>query len=252
VSFKNPLYTSQTSTIGPVALLEVIKNSNKKIKYYQASSSEMYGGIDENKLNEESKFIPKSPYAVGKVFAHEMTKVYRESYDLFAVNGILFNHESPFRGETFVTRKITRAVGRISCGIQSKLTLGNLSASRDWGFAGDYVEGMWLMMQHSNPDDWVLATGESHTVEEFLKLSFGKVNLNWEDYVETDEKYYRPNEVGFLLGDSSKAQNELGWELKTSFDQLVNMMVESDIELAKQDKVLLENNLISPTWENPS
>jgi GDPmannose 4,6-dehydratase len=252
VSFKNPLYTSQTSTIGPVALLEVIKNSNKKIKYYQASSSEMYGGIDENKLNEESKFIPKSPYAVGKVFAHEMTKVYRESYDLFAVNGILFNHESPFRGETFVTRKITRAVGRISCGIQSKLTLGNLSASRDWGFAGDYVEGIWLMMQHSNPDDWVLATGESHTVEEFLKLSFGKVNLNWEDYVETDEKYYRPNEVGFLLGDSSKAQNELGWELKTSFDQLVNMMVESDIELAKQDKVLLENNLISPTWENPS
>lgn len=252
VSFKNPLYTSQTSTIGPVALLEVIKNSNKKIKYYQASSSEMYGGIDESKLNEESKFIPKSPYAVGKVFAHEMTKVYRESYDLFAVNGILFNHESPFRGETFVTRKITRAVGRISCGIQSKLTLGNLSASRDWGFAGDYVEGMWLMMQHSNPDDWVLATGESHTVEEFLKLSFGKVNLNWEDYVETDEKYYRPNEVGFLLGDSSKAQNELGWELKTSFDQLVNMMVESDIELAKQDKVLLENNLISPTWENPS
>ena len=252
VSFKNPLYTSQTSTIGPVALLEVIKNSNKKIKYYQASSSEMYGGIDENKLNEESKFIPKSPYAVGKVFAHEMTKVYRESYDLFAVNGILFNHESPFRGETFVTRKITRAVGRISCGIQSKLTLGNLSASRDWGFAGDYVEGMWLMMQHSNPDDWVLATGESHTVEEFLKLSFGKVNLNWEDYVETDEKYYRPNEVGFLLGDSSKAQNKLGWELKTSFDQLVNMMVESDIELAKQDKVLLENNLISPTWENPS
>ena len=252
VSFKNPLYTSQTSTIGPVALLEVIKNSNKKIKYYQASSSEMYGGIDENKLNEDSKFIPKSPYAVGKVFAHEMTKVYRESYDLFAVNGILFNHESPYRGETFVTRKITRAVGRISCGIQSKLTLGNLSASRDWGFAGDYVEGMWLMMQHSNPDDWVLATGESHTVEEFLKLSFNKVNLNWEDYVVTDEKYYRPNEVGFLLGDSSKAQTNLGWELKTSFDQLVNMMVESDLELAKQDKVLLENNLISPTWENPA
>jgi len=252
VSFKNPLYTSQTSTIGPVALLEVIKNSNKNIKYYQASSSEMYGGVDENKLNEESKFIPKSPYAVGKVFAHEMTKVYRESYDLFAVNGILFNHESPFRGETFVTRKITRAVGRISCGIQSKLTLGNLSASRDWGFAGDYVEGMWLMMQHSNPDDWVLATGESHTVEEFLKLSFSKVNLNWEDYVVIDEKYYRPNEVGFLLGDSTKAQNNLGWELKTSFDQLVNMMVESDIELAKQDKVLIKNNLISPTWENPS
>ena len=252
VSFKNPLYTSQTSTVGPVALLEVVKNSDKKIKYYQASSSEMYGGIDNNILNEESKFIPKSPYAVGKVFAHEMTKVYRESYDMFAVNGILFNHESPHRGETFVTRKITRAVGRISCGLQNKLTLGNLSASRDWGFAGDYVEGMWLMMQHDIPDDWVLATGESHTVEEFLKLSFGKVNLNWEDFVTTDKKYERPNEVGYLLGDSSKAQKKLGWELKTSFSDLVEIMVESDIELAKQEKVLLENNLISPTWESPT
>ncbi len=252
VSFKNPLYTSQTSTVGPVALLEVVKNSDKKIKYYQASSSEMYGGIDNKTLNEESKFIPKSPYAVGKVFAHEMTKVYRESYDMFAVNGILFNHESPHRGETFVTRKITRAVGRISCGLQNKLTLGNLSASRDWGFAGDYVEGMWLMMQHDVPDDWVLATGESHTVEEFLKLSFGKVNLKWEDFVTTDKKYERPNEVGYLLGDSSKAQKELGWELKTSFSDLVQIMVESDIELAKQEKVLLENNLISPTWESPT
>ena len=251
VSFKNPLYTSQTSTVGPVALLEVVKNSDKKIKYYQASSSEMYGGIDTNTLNEDSKFIPKSPYAVGKVFAHEMTKVYRESYGMFAVNGILFNHESPHRGETFVTRKITRAVGRISCGLQNKLTLGNLSASRDWGFAGDYVVGMWLMMQHDVPDDWVLATGESHTVEDFLKLAFGKVNLNWEDFVTTDKKYERPNEVGFLLGDSSKAQKKLGWELKTSFSDLVEIMVESDIELAKQEKVLLENNLISPTWESP-
>jgi len=252
VSFKNPLYTSQTSTVGPVALLEVVKNSDKKIKYYQASSSEMYGGIDTNMLNEDSKFIPKSPYAVGKVFAHEMTKVYRESYDMFAVNGILFNHESPHRGETFVTRKITRAVGRISCGLQNKLTLGNLSASRDWGFAGDYVEGMWLMMQHDVPDDWVLATGESHTVEDFLKLAFGKVNLNWEDFVTTDKKYERPNEVSYLLGDSSKAQKKLGWELKTSFSDLVEIMVESDIELAKQEKVLLENNLISPTWESPT
>ena len=251
VSFKNPLYTSQTSTVGPVALLEVVKNSDKKIKYYQASSSEMYGGIDTNTLNEDSKFIPKSPYAVGKVFAHEMTKVYRESYGMFAVNGILFNHESPHRGETFVTRKITRAVGRISCGLQNKLTLGNLSASRDWGFAGDYVVGMWLMMQHDVPDDWVLATGESHTVEDFLKLAFGKVNLNWEDFVTTDKKYERPNEVAYLLGDSSKAQKKLGWELKTSFSDLVEIMVESDIELAKQEKVLLENNLISPTWESP-
>ena len=143
-------------------------------------------------------------------------------------------------------------MGRISCGLQSKLTLGNLSASRDWGFAGDYVEGMWLMMQHDLPDDWVLATGESHTVKEFLKLSFEKVNLNWEDYVVSDEKYYRPNEVGFLLGDSSKAQRELNWKIKTSFSDLVEMMVDSDIELAKQEKVLLENNLISPTWESPT
>ena len=252
VSFENPLYTTQTSTVGPVALLEVIRNSEKKIKFYQASSSEMFGGIDDQFLNENSKFIPKSPYAVGKVFAHDMTKVYRESYEMFAVNGILFNHESPHRGETFVTRKITKAVGRISCGLQNKLTLGNLTASRDWGFAGDYVEGMWLMMQHHTPDDWVLATGESHTVEEFLKVSFQKVNLNWEDYVVTNEKYFRPNEVGFLLGDSSKAKKELGWEPKTSFDKLVEMMVESDIENAKQEKVLLENNLIMPTWEYPT
>jgi len=252
VSFKNPVYTSQVGTLGSVGLLEAVRNLDYKVKYYQASSSEMYGGIDTNMLNEDSKFIPKSPYAVGKVFAHEMTKVYRESYDMFAVNGILFNHESPYRGETFVTRKITRAVGRISCGLQNKLTLGNLSASRDWGFAGDYVEGMWLMMQHDVPDDWVLATGESHTVEDFLKLAFGKVNLNWEDFVTTDKKYERPNEVSYLLGDSSKAQKNLGWELKTSFSDLVEIMVESDIELAKQEKVLLENNLISPTWESPT
>ena len=252
VSFKNPHFSVSTSTNGPVSLLESVKNLGKEIKYYQASSSEMYGGIDTNMLNEDSKFIPKSPYAVGKVFAHEMTKVYRESYDMFAVNGILFNHESPHRGETFVTRKITRAVGRISCGLQNKLTLGNLSASRDWGFAGDYVEGMWLMMQHDVPDDWVLATGESHTVEDFIKLAFGKVNLNWEDFVTTDKKYERPNEVSFLLGDSSKAQKNLGWKLKTSFSDLVEIMVESDIELAKQEKVLLENNLISPTWESPT
>jgi len=172
VSFENPMFTSQTGTIGSLSLLEAIRYSDKDIKFYQASSSEMYGGKSRDKLNENSTFDPRSPYAVSKVFAHNMTKMYRDSYNLFCVNGILFNHESPMRGQTFVTRKITRAVGRIHLGIQEKLTLGNLDASRDWGFAGDYVEGMWKMLQHESPDDWVLATGESHTVKEFLKIAF--------------------------------------------------------------------------------
>lgn len=250
VSFKNPVYTTQTGTLGSVSLLEAIKNLDKKTKFYQASSSEMYGGKEEIKLNEKSAFNPLSPYAASKVFAHNMTKLYRESYDLFCVNGILFNHESPHRGETFVTRKISRAVARISMGIQKKLTLGNLNSSRDWGFAGDYVEGMWMMMQHDKPDDWVLATGETHTVQEFVELAFKEVNLDFGEYVETSEKYLRPNEVNFLLGDSSKAQKELGWKPKTSFEDLVKMMVENDLRLAKQEKVLLEQGLIDPTWEN--
>ena len=220
VSFKNPLYTTQTSTVGPLTILEAVKNSDKKIKYYQASSSEMYGGIDSNSLNEESKFVPKSPYAAGKLFAHEMTKIYRESYDMFAVNGILFNHESPLRGETFVTRKISKAVGRISQGIQTKLTLGNLDAFRDWGFAGDYVKGMYLMMQHEEPDDWVLSSDETHTVKEFVKIAFDCVNLNWEDYVVTSKKYERPNEVEHLLGDSTKARTKLNWTPEVSFKGL--------------------------------
>src|SRR5210317_1540874 len=201
VSFKNPIYTSQTGTIGTLSLLEAIKNHDKDIKFYQASSSEMYGGATKDFLDENSKFDPKSPYAVAKVFSHEINKVYRESYNLFCVNGILFNHESPHRGETFVTRKITRAVGRISVGIQNKLTLGNLDASRDWGYAGDYVKGMWMMLQHEKPDDWVLSTGETYTVREFLSEAFEAVNLNWENFVESSEKYYRPNEVSYLLGD---------------------------------------------------
>ena len=177
-----------------------------------------------------------------------MTQIYRESYGLFCVNGILFNHESPLRGETFVTRKTSRAVGRISQGIQDKLILGNLEASRDWGFAGDYVEGMWLMMQHDNPDDWVLATGETHSVQEFVKLAFEIVNLNWEDYVEISDLYQRPNEVNHLLGNSKKANDLLGWVPKTSFSELVKMMVDSDILLAEREKVLLEKGLISKTW----
>ena len=249
VSFKNPLYSAQTSVIGPITLLEAVKNSDKEIKYYQASSSEMFGGIDNEKLEEKSKFIPKSPYAVGKLFAHEITRVYRESYGIHAVNGILFNHESPLRGETFVTRKITKAVGRIKYNIQNKLTLGNLSASRDWGYAGDYVEGMHMMMQHSIADDWVLATGETHTVQEFVELAFKEVDLNWKDYVTTDKRYYRPNEVEHLLGDPSKAKKELGWKNKTSFENLVKKMVESDFNSAEREKVLIEKGLLRPTWE---
>ena len=251
VSFKNPIYTTQTGTLGSVALLEAVRHSNNEIKFYQASSSEMYGGINKEMLNETSPLIPKSPYAASKVFAHNMTKLYRESYDLFCVNGILFNHESPYRGQTFVTRKITRAVGRIVNNLQSKLTLGNLDASRDWGFAGDYVEGMWLMLQHDTPDDWVLATGETHTVKEFLQKAFKYVDLDWEKYVQTSEKYFRPNEVEHLLGDSTKARTELNWSPKTSFDELVKLMIEHDLVLAEQEKVLIQNKLMTPTWENP-
>ena len=251
VSFKNPLYTTQTSTVGPLTLLETVKNANKEIKYYQASSSEMYGGIDETVLSETSVFNPKSPYAVGKVFAHEMTKVYRESYDLFCVNGILFNHESPARGETFVTRKITRAVGRIFHGIQRNLTLGNLEAKRDWGFAGDYVKGMKLMLEYDFPDDWVLATGETHTVQEFVEAAFGEVGLDWKDHVLTSEKYHRPNEVVHLLGDPSKAKKLLNWKPELDFNGLVKVMVESDLELAEQESVLISKNLMKPTWEHP-
>ena len=252
VSFKNPVFTTQTGTLGSVSILEAVRNLDYECKFYQASSSEMYGGANEEILNEDSLFEPKSPYAASKVFAHNMTKLYRESYNLFCSNGILFNHESPHRGETFVTRKISRAVGRISLGIQSKLTLGNLDASRDWGYAKDYVEGMWMMLQHDTPDDWVLATGTTQTVKDFVEEAFRIVNLEWSDYVETSEKYYRPNEVNYLLGDSSKAQKELGWKPKTSFKDLVKIMVESDIELAKRESVLLKEGLLSPTWESPT
>ena len=251
VSFKNPIFTTQTGTLGSTSLLEAVKHSEKNIKFYQASSSEMYGGSTKEALDENSLFDPKSPYAASKVFAHNITKIYRDSYDLFCVNGILFNHESPLRGETFVTRKITKAIGRIQHGLQEKLTLGNLDASRDWGFAGDYVEGMWLMLQNDKPGDWVLATGETHTVKEFVEKAFKIVDLDWNDYVEISEKYFRPNEVEHLLGDSSKARKDLNWKPKTSFDDLVKMMVEHDLELAEREKVLIENKLILPTWENP-
>ena len=216
-----------------------------------ASSSEMFGGASGEVLNEESVLDPKSPYAAGKVYAHNLTKIYRESYGLYCVNGILFNHESPRRGETFVTRKITRAIGRIQVGLQEKLTLGNLEASRDWGYAKDFVEGMYLMMNYDKPDDWVLATGETHTVKNFLELAFAYFDLNWEDYVTTSDRYFRPNEVNHLLGDPSKAKNNLNWDIKTSFKELVKLMVESDLELAEKEKVLFNNGMLKPTWEYP-
>tara|TARA_Y100001958_G_scaffold146773_1_gene126835 strand:- start:1322 stop:2356 length:1035 start_codon:yes stop_codon:yes gene_type:complete len=251
VSFQNPILTTQLGTLGSLTILEAIKHIDKDIKFYQASSSEMFGGETKDFLNEKTAFNPKSPYGASKVFAHEITKIYRESYDLFGVNGILFNHESPLRGETFVTRKISKAVGRISAGIQEKLTLGNLDASRDWGYAKDYVNGMWLMMQHNTAEDWVLATGVTKTVRDFVKEAFKIVNLDWEDFVITSEKYLRPNEVDYLIGDSSKARKILNWKPEVDFNQLVKIMVEHDIKEAKKDVALLKDNLIYPTWEHP-
>ena len=251
VSFQNPLFTTETSTVGPLSLLESIRNIDKEVKFYQASSSEMYGGSEKVALNEDSKFDPKSPYAAAKVFAYKISKIYRDSYNMFASNGILFNHESPRRGETFVTRKISKAVGRISVGIQSKLTLGNLNAFRDWGFAGDYVEAMWKILQHEKPDDWVIATGETHSVSEFVTEAFKLIGLEEEKFVTTSEKYFRPNEVEYLLGDPTKAKNILDWEPKVKFKELVKLMVEHDIKEAQKEYTLLKEGLILPTWENP-
>ena len=251
VSFTNPIFTTQIGTLGSISILEAIRHLDKDVKFYQASSSEMFGGSSKELLNEKSLFDAKSPYGASKVFAHEITKIYRESYDLFGVNGILFNHESPMRGETFVTRKITKAVGRIHVGIQERLTLGNLDASRDWGYAKDYVKGMWQMMQYDLPDDWVLATGISKTVREFAKAAFSSIGLNWEDYIDVSEKYFRPNEVDYLLGDATKAREKLNWEPSVNFEKLVEIMVQHDILEAKKDFALLKDNLIFPTWEHP-
>ena len=252
VSFINPIFTTQIGTLGSISILEGIRHLNKDVKFYQASSSEMFGGASKELLNEKSLFDAKSPYGASKVFAHEITKIYRESYELFGVNGILFNHESPLRGETFVTRKISKAVGRISVGIQERLTLGNLDASRDWGYAKDYVEGMWKMMQHDTAEDWILATGVTKTVKEFAEAAFNVVGLSWENYVDISEKYFRPNEVDYLVGDATKAKNKLGWEPTVDFDELVKIMVEHDITEAKKDLALLKDSLIFPTWEHPT
>jgi len=230
VSFEMPEFTADVVATGVIRLLEAIRMNSTQTRFYQASSSEMFGSTNPPQ-NEESPFHPRSPYAAAKVFAHQLCVNYRESYDMFAVSGILFNHESPRRGETFVTRKITRAVALIEAGKQDLLYLGNLDARRDWGFAGDYVEAMWLMLQQDSPDDYVIATGDAHSVRDFCIAAFAHVGLNWEDYVRYDARYERPAEVDYLLGDPSKAERELNWKPKVGFDELVAMMVDADRKL---------------------
>jgi GDPmannose 4,6-dehydratase len=236
VSFEIPEYTSEITALGTVRLLEAIRRAGLSPRFYQASSSELYGKVLETPQTEKTPFYPRSPYAAAKAYAFYITQNYREAYKLFACNGILFNHESPRRGETFVTRKITRALGRIKHGMQDKLYLGNLESKRDWGYAGDYVEAMWLMLQHSSAEDFVIATGETRSVREFLDAAFDYAGVDWKRHVEKDPRYFRPTEVDMLLGDASKARGALGWEPKTSFEQLVRMMVDADLELAAREK----------------
>lgn len=242
VSFDQPIYTTETAALGTIKLLEAVRDCQQhnaqQIRYYQASSSEQFGKVVENPQRETTPFYPRSPYAVAKVFGHWITVNYRESHRLHASCGILFNHESPRRGETFVTRKITRAVGRIKLGLQEKLYLGNLEAKRDWGFAGDYVEAMWLMLQQDQPDDYVVATGQTHSVRQFCQSAFDRLGLDYKDHVDIDPRYFRPTEVDLLQGDAAKAHSKLGWKPKIGFDQLVTMMVEADFELAKREKTL--------------
>lgn len=251
VSFDQPIYTADVVAVGALKLLAAIQDyrerSNKEVRYYQASSSEQYGKITEPIQKETTPFHPRSPYGVAKVYAHWITVNYRESYGLHASCGILFNHESPRRGETFVTRKITRAVGRIKCGLQKKIYLGNLDAKRDWGFAGDYVEMMWIMLQQEQPDDYVVATGETHAVSEFCEKAFARVGLDYKDFVEIDPRYYRPAEVDLLLGDPTKARQKLGWKPRVSFDELVNMMVDADLQAAEREKAMHEHDKAAKT-----
>lgn len=237
-SFDQPVLTGEFTALGVTRVLEAVRNVNKHIKFYQASSSEMFGKVLETPQKETTRFYPRSPYGVAKVYGHYITLNYRESYDMFACSGILFNHESPRRGIEFVTRKISNAVARIHAGKQKKLELGNMSAMRDWGFSGDYVEAMWLMLQQEKPEDYVISTGETHSVEEFTKLAFKAVGISdWQKYVISDQpKYLRPAEVDYLIGDYSKAKKELGWEPKTSFKELVEMMVKADVQRVKEEK----------------
>ena len=231
VSFDIPEYTADTTGVGTIRILEAIREAGVRPRFYQASSSEMFGKVAEIPQRETTPFHPRSPYGVSKVFAYWATVNYRESYDLFACNGILFNHESPRRGETFVTRKITRAVAYIKAGLQKKLYLGNLDAKRDWGYAKEYVEAMWLMLQQERPDDYVIATGETHSIREFCEEAFGHAGMDWQQYVEFDKRYLRPAEVDILVGDASKARRILGWEPRTKFKELARLMVDADIKV---------------------
>jgi GDPmannose 4,6-dehydratase len=246
VSYDQPVYTVQTDALGTINLLEAIRDCcsstrDRQIRFYQASSSEMYGQVVETPQTEKTPFHPRSPYACAKVYGFWQTVNYREAYGMHASNGILFNHESPRRGETFVTRKITRAATRIKEGLQNKLFLGNLDAKRDWGFAGDYVEAMWLMLQQDKGDDYVVATGETHSVREFLDVVFGRLDLDWKKYVEVDPRYFRPAEVDLLLGDAAKAQKVLNWKPKVTFKTLAEMMVDHDWRLAKREKLVADD-----------
>jgi len=234
VSFDTPEYTADITGLGTVRLLEAIRETGTRCRFYQASSSELYGKVVETPQRESTPFYPRSPYACAKAYAFYLTVNYRESYGMHASNGILFNHESPRRGETFVTRKVTRAAAHIKMNLQDKLFMGNLDALRDWGFAGDYVEGMWAMLQQDEPDDYVLATGTAHSVRELLDVAFGHLGLDWQKYVELDPRYLRPAEVDLLLGDPSKAKQKLGWQPKVGFEELIKMMVEADVELVKR------------------
>ncbi|MGI9667126.1 MAG: GDP-mannose 4,6-dehydratase [Acidimicrobiia bacterium] len=244
VSFENPIYSVDVDALGTLRLLEAARDMPETPKFYQASSSEMYGKVHEVPQSESTPFHPRSPYGAAKVYSYWQTVNYREAYDMFACNGILFNHESPRRGETFVTRKITRAATRIKLGLQEQLFLGNLDAERDWGFAGDYVEAMWLMLQQDQPEDFVIATGEKYSVRDFCRLTFSALDLDFEDFVEIDPRYLRPSEVDQLLGDATKAHSELGWKPKVSFEELVGMMVESDMALATRERTLVDAGLM--------
>ncbi len=242
VSFDVPEYTGEVTGLGTVRLLEAIREAGILPKFYQASSSELYGKVLETPQTEKTPFYPRSPYGCAKAYSYYITVNYRESYNMFACNGILFNHESERRGETFVSRKITRAATRIKLGLQEKLYLGNLDARRDWGYARDYVEAMWLMLQAEEPDDYVVATGQTHSIREFLDLSFGMLDLDWKEYVEIDSRYYRPTEVDLLLGDATKAREKLGWEPRIAFPELVKIMVDHDLGLAQQEQAALDFN----------
>ena len=239
VSFDMPEYTGDVPGLGTLRILEAIRKTGIKTRFYQASSSEMFGAASPPQ-SENTIFQPRSPYAAAKVYAYYIVQNYRDAYGIFATNGILFNHESPRRGETFVTRKITRAATQIKLGLKNKLFLGNLEAKRDWGFAGDFVEAMWLMLQQDKPDDFVIATGETHSVREFAEKVFTKLDLDYNEFVSVDPRYFRPTEVDVLLGDASKAKKALGWKPKIAFDALIDMMIATDLELAKKEKTLLD------------